>query len=103
MTAYPTDIDGNEAQRLTLTVEGNNVAFVEFYLFGTVAIVTHTEVEIACQGKGLGSLAASQALDHFRSQNWSVVPVCDFFLRHIRQHPEYTGLLTPDCRRIFAV
>jgi predicted GNAT family acetyltransferase len=103
MTVDLAETNVDAEKRLTLNVDGCSVAFVEFYLFGGVAIVTHTEVELLHQGKGLGSIAASQALQHFRSENWKVVPVCGFFLQHVRRCPEYSDLLTPSCRRIFAV
>lgn len=103
MTANPAEIDVDAAKRLTLSVDGGSVAFVEFYLFGNVAIVTHTEVELLHRGKGLGAIIARRALQHFHSENWKVVPVCAFFLEQLRQLPEFTDLLTPHCRRIFAV
>ena len=103
MTANLAEIDVGARKRLALTVEDRNIAFVEFYLFGTVAIVTHTEVEFLHQGKGLGSVVASQALQHFRREGWNVVPVCGFFLQALRRRPEYSDLLTPYCRRIFSV
>jgi predicted GNAT family acetyltransferase len=103
ITADLPEMDADAAKRLTLNVDGCSIAFVEFYLFGAVAIVTYTEVELLHQGKGLGSVAASEALQHFRSKNWKVVPICGFFLHHLRRHPEYFDLLTPACRRIFAV
>lgn len=101
--ATPEGTDVDSRQRLSLTVNGRDVAFVEFYLFGKVAIVTHTEVDPLHREKGLGSRAASQALERFRSENWTVVPVCGFFLEQIRRRAEYIDLLTPYCRRIFSV
>jgi predicted GNAT family acetyltransferase len=89
------------AQRLTLQSAGHVVAFVDYYLFGTVAIVTHTEVDPVHERKGYGSEMARQALAHFCEQNWHVVPVCGFFAEQIRRRPEYLDLLTPHCRRIF--
>ena len=103
MTADLAETAADAAKRLTLIVDGCSVAFVEFYLFREVAIVTHTEVEYLQQGRGLGSIAASKALEHFRSENWKVVPICGFFLQHLQRHPEYSDLLTAGCRRIFAV
>ena len=103
MTADLAETGVDAGKRLMLNVDGCSVAFVEFYLFGGVAIVTYTEVEFLHQGKGLGAIATSQALQHFRSENWKVVPVCGFFLQHVRRRPEYCDLLTPTCRRIFAV
>jgi predicted GNAT family acetyltransferase len=103
MTADLAEMNDGTEKRLTLNIDGCSVAFVEFYLFDGVAIVTHTEVELLHQGKGLGSIAARQALQHFREQNWKVVPVCGFFLQQVRRCPEYFDLLTPGCRRIFAI
>jgi predicted GNAT family acetyltransferase len=103
ITAELPDSHVDALKRLTLNIDGHSIAFVEFYLFGTVAIVTYTEVEFLHQGKGLGSIAVSAALRHFRSKHWKVVPICGFFLQQLRQHPEYVHLLTPTCRRIFAV
>jgi predicted GNAT family acetyltransferase len=103
MTANVGETDIDALQRLALNLDGCSVAVVEFYLFGKVAIVTHTEVDARHRGKGLGAVVASQALERFRSENRKVVPVCGFFLQHIRRHPEYTDLMTPHCRRIFAV
>jgi predicted GNAT family acetyltransferase len=103
MTANLAETDIDVVQRLTLTVDGRNVAVIEFYLFGKVATVTHTEVDLLHQGKGLGLIIAGQALEHFGNEDREVVPVCGFFLKHLRRHPEYADLLTPHCRRIFAV
>lgn len=91
------------AQRLTLTCAGCAIAFVEYYRFGRVAIVTHTEVDPAFEGRGHGSEMVRRALDHFRSRDWRVVPVCGFFAEQIRRQPACLDLVTPECRRIFGL
>lgn len=97
------DGERNAARRLTLESAGQGRAFIEYYLFGQVAIVTHTEVDAAHEGKGYGAAMARQALEHFRGQKWHVVPVCGFFAGQIKRQPEYLDLLTPGCRRIFGL
>jgi predicted GNAT family acetyltransferase len=101
MAANNDESDG--AKRLTLQSAGCAIAFVEYYLFGRVAIVTYTEVDPAFEGKGHGSQMARQALAHFRRQEWHVVPVCGFFAEQIRRQPDYLDLVTPQCRRIFGL
>ncbi|HEX8887337.1 MAG TPA: GNAT family N-acetyltransferase [Noviherbaspirillum sp.] len=91
------------AHQLTLQSAGSTIAFVEYYLFGRVAIVTHTEVDPAHEGKGHGSEMARLALAHFHRQQWHVVPVCGFFAEQIRRRPEYLDLVTPHSRRIFGL
>ena len=88
-------------QRLTLDVDGCTVAFIDYYLFGQVAIVTHTEVDAQHGGRGLGAEIARQALERFRREGRMVVPVCGFFAEQIRRRPQYLPLLTRHCRRIF--
>jgi uncharacterized protein len=103
MTMAAREVESDAAQRLVLRSAGRAVAFVEYYLFGRVAIVTHTEVDPAFEGRGHGSEMARQALAHFRGQGWRVVPVCGFFAEQIRRQPDYLDLLTPQCRRIFGL
>jgi len=102
-TMWSEDGEQDAAQRLTLQSAGHAIAFVDYYVFGRVAIVTHTEVDPAHEGRGHGSEMARQALAHFRRQEWHVVPVCGFFAEQIRRRPEYLDLLTPHCRRIFSL
>lgn len=77
--------------------------FVEYFLFGEIAIVTHTEVHPGQEGMGIGSALVRDALDYFRSQKKCVVPVCGFFAHQMRCNPRYADLLTPECRRIFCM
>lgn len=91
------------AKRFELTLEGGVAGFVEYYDFGDVAIVTHTEIDPAHEGRGLGSQLARHALDYLRSERKSVVPVCGFLAHQMRRHPDFADLLTPECRRIFKI
>jgi predicted GNAT family acetyltransferase len=86
-----------------LIVDERRVGFIEYSLYGQVAIVTHTEVDPQCEGRGYGSELARQAAAFFRSQGWQVVPVCGFFARYLRTHPDDAVLVTPASRRIFQI
>ena len=56
---------------------------------------THTEVEPAFEGKGVGSALIQGALDDVRAHRpgWSVLPVCPFVVSWIERHPAYQDLL----------
>ena len=90
-----------DALRFELNAGGSRVGFVEYYLFGEVAIVTHTEVTAGAEGQGRGAELVRQALEYFRVQGKVVVPVCGFFAAQIRRHPGYAQLLAAGCKRIF--
>lgn len=93
----------NTVHRYQYIDEGKVVGFIEYYVFGDIAMVTHTEVLSAFGGKGYGSKLAGQALQYFKSEKKQVVPVCGFFAQFIRKHQGYADVVTPESKRIFNI
>ena len=58
---------------------------------GKRVIFTHTEIDPAYEGQGLGSKLAGGALDFARAAGHPVVPLCPFIASYIERHPEYDG------------
>ena len=56
-------------------------------------VFTHTEIDPAFEGHGLGSTLARAALDDARSRGESVVPRCQFIRAFIDRHPDYADLV----------
>jgi uncharacterized protein len=109
MTDTLTNTGGDNASnvdtpcRYELMVHGRRTGFIEYSLYGRTAIVTHTEIDPQCEGRGYGSELARQAAAFFRNEGWQVVPVCGFFARYLRTHPDDAALATPASRRIFGI
>ncbi|GAB2468902.1 GNAT family N-acetyltransferase [Xylanimonas ulmi] len=61
---------------------------------GATVVFTHTEVEPAFEGQGIGSRLAAGALTLVREAGDAVVPLCPFIRAHMAKHPEYDDLLT---------
>lgn len=57
-------------------------------------VFTHTVVEPAFEGRGLGSRLAASALDDARRRGLPVVPLCEFIAGYIERHPEYADLVS---------
>lgn len=55
---------------------------------------THTVVDDAFEGQGVGSALARTALDEAREAGLAVVPQCPFIARWIDRHPEYADLVS---------
>ena len=53
----------------------------------------HTEVDDAYGGHGIGGAIVQQSLDDVRAKGFTVHPVCPFYKKFIKGHPEYEDLL----------
>lgn len=58
-----------------------------------IVVFTHTEVDPAYEGQGVGSALARAALEDVRARRLGVVAMCPFISAYIRRHPEYADLL----------
>lgn len=78
---YEIDVDGKRAGLAAYELEGGVISF------------THTEVDDAYEGQGLGSQLARFALDDARSRGLKVRPLCPFIKTWIRRHADYQDLV----------
>ncbi len=68
--------------------------FAEYRIAGGRIIFTHTEVDDAFAGQGVGSAIAGWALDDVRARvRLTVVPRCPFIRGWIDRHPAYADLV----------
>jgi hypothetical protein len=87
-------VDDPDRSRYQARVAGESAGFAAYRLRGDHIIVfTHTEVDPAYEGKGVGSALARAALDDVRERGLGVVAMCPFVSAYIRRHPEYGDLL----------
>lgn len=76
--------------RLTGSAAGAEVAgFAAYRLRGDRVVLTHTEVDPAHEGRGVGSALARAALDDIRSRGLVAVVQCPFIAAFVQRHPEY--------------
>lgn len=92
--AAGTKISNNaEAGRYEISLDGKPAGFAEYRLRDNRVIFTHTEVDSAFEGHGLGSSLARGALDDVRGRGLRAVPLCPFIAAYIERHPEYQDLV----------
>jgi predicted GNAT family acetyltransferase len=85
--------DNPEEKRYEAWV-GDELAGSAFYDKADDLIVfTHTKVDDAFEGQGVGSGLARAALDDVRAKGLRVIPRCPFFKAWIDRHPDYQDLL----------
>lgn len=89
--------------RYEIHADGALAGFVEYNVLSEAVMFTHTEIDKAFEGKGLGSKLARHALDDVRAQGKQVIPVCEFIAGFVRKHREYVDLVRPDIQKAFKI
>jgi predicted GNAT family acetyltransferase len=82
-----------DASRYEARLDGQLAGYVEYQARDGAVIFTHTVVDDAFEGRGVGSALVRGALDDVRSAGRSVVPQCPFVRSWIEKHPDYEDLL----------
>lgn len=86
----PSVSDNLSAHRFEAHVDGRLAGFAEYQLTDELVVFTHTEVEPAFEGQGIGSAIARFALDQLRADGTrKALPVCPFIKGWIERHPDY--------------
>jgi predicted GNAT family acetyltransferase len=86
--------DHREESRFEVEVDGRLAGFSAYELSDGVITFTHTEVDDAFEGQGVGSTLVREALDRVRADGGlRVRPLCPFVRAWIEHHPDYQDLL----------
>jgi len=97
MTDATIDVRNNSAaSRYEVVVDGTVAGFAAYRLRDDVVVFTHTEVDPAFEGQGLGGTLAKGALDDVRLHDAHIVPLCPFIAAYVKRHPEYQDLVASD-------
>jgi predicted GNAT family acetyltransferase len=84
-----------EQSEYVLVEDGRTIGLAAYDVVGDEIRFTHTEVEPARRGSGLGAQLVQGALDDVRSETaLRVVPMCPFVVDWVDEHVDYQELLT---------
>jgi predicted GNAT family acetyltransferase len=85
--------DNPEAHRYEVLLGDVVAGYSEYRRLGDRIVFTHTLVDPAFAGQGLGSRLAAGALDDVRARGLKVTPICPFVAAYIKRHPAYADLV----------
>lgn len=91
--AETTVLDVAERSRFEIHSGGEPAGFAAYRTRHGVITFTHTEIDTAFEGQGLGGRLVRAALDAARSRGLAVHPACPFVQSWIARHPDYTDLV----------
>jgi hypothetical protein len=85
--------DSPEQHRFQVVVDGRTRGFAAYRQREGAIVITHSEVDPALRGQGVGQELARRTLDLVRERGDRVVAQCPFFARYIAEHPQYADLV----------
>ncbi len=92
-----------DRNRYEITQDGALAGFAEYQLIrGDRVVFTHTEIDPAFGGQGLGTVLVAGALADARDRELQIVPLCPFVAKYVHEHPEYVPHLDERIRKAFA-
>jgi uncharacterized protein len=97
VTGMATEVrDNPDRSRYEILVDGEVAGFADYRLREGRITFTHTEVDDAYEGQGIGSRLASSVLDAARAAGLDVYPACPFIADYVKQHPDRYLDLVPE-------
>lgn len=91
-----------EAHRYEIVEDGVVAGFAEYMeVRGERIVFTHTEIDPAFGGRGLGTVLIGAALEDARDRGQQIVPICPFVAKYVHEHPEFVPFLDERIRGAF--
>jgi predicted GNAT family acetyltransferase len=92
-TEEPVVVNNEAASRYELRLGDRLIGLAQYRRRNGRLVLTHTEVDESCSGRGFGSALVAAALADVKRQGLTVTPLCPFVADYIRRHPEYEDLV----------
>lgn len=91
-------VHNREQLRYEVYSDGALAGFTQYYRTGDRVVFTHTEIDKAFSGQGLGKILAGEALDDVVAGGKVIVPMCEFIAGYLKKTDKYDGHIEAPAR-----
>lgn len=84
-------VHNREQLRYEVYSDGKPAGFTQYHRTGDRMVFTHTEIDKAFSGQGLGKVLAAEALDDVVAEGKVIVPLCEFIAGYLERTDRYAG------------
>lgn len=92
-------VDNPDERRFEARIDGVVAGGAYYRRRKNRIIFTHTEVDVAHEGRGVGSRIARVALETIKARGERAVPLCPFIRSYIDRHAEFSDLVDEELTR----
>ncbi len=93
--AEPRVVDNADDHRYELWLDGALAGFIDYTPRHDVVVLNHTEIDLAFEGRGLGSTLIAAAIKDIRDRGLRLFPECSFVQAYLERHPEERDVVLP--------
>ena len=91
MTSY--EVADNKSKKRFEIHDADQVAYLEYMPAGENIVISHTEVPVELEGKGIGSFLVKHTLETLKANHQKAIITCPFAIAYIQRHPEYLDVV----------
>ena len=81
--------DNRDQHRYEAHVGDQMAGFADYQLTTDLIVLTHTEVDPAFEGQGIGGKLARAAMDDVRDRGLQALLICPFMSGWVKRNPDY--------------
>lgn len=85
-----------ERQQFELLIDGKRSLVAFLKPDDHTLALTHTEVDPALEGQGVGSNLVKQVLAYAEQHGQKIVPLCPFVAAYIKRHPDWQRVVSTE-------
>lgn len=85
--------DNPANQRFEVLVDDRLAGVAQYRPEGDALVFTHTKVDDAYEGQGLGSTLVAAAMAELRDRGVAVIPECPFVRTYLKRHQELRSVV----------
>ena len=84
-------VHNREQLRYEVYADDKFAGFTQYHRTGDRVVFTHTEIDKAFGGQGLGKVLVAEALDDVVANGKVIVPMCEFIAGYLKKTDKYDG------------